>query len=216
MGSNKKKPAASQSLSEPGKPPVDQPLEGEAFSNQMTGQTTMQYMEPESADDSAGKSESFAGEQRCEADEFASSSTIAFDGYSSQGDMNSPGKTLPADPSGHAGENQMMEVPEEAIEAAVMAQDTLSDYDATAGRATPDTAELAEEVSFRLTDARRRRLEEIGFVWSAREGDKMTEQQITRNSYDDQWDAMFARLADYKARFGNCLVPKRYKEDPKL
>ena len=45
-----------------------------------------------------------------------------------------------------------------------------------------------EEVNYRLTDERRRRLESIGFVWNMREGEKGTETcRITRNSYDDQW-----------------------------
>jgi hypothetical protein len=56
-----------------------------------------------------------------------------------------------------------------------------------------------EEVSYRLTDSRRKRLEEIGFVWSARDGEKGTEiGRITRNSYDDQWDVMFEKLEEYK------------------
>lgn len=75
----------------------------------------------------------------------------------------------------------------------------------------------AEEQFFRLTDERRRRLEEAGFVWSARDSEKSTEpSRITRNSYDDQWDAMFLRLQAYKEKNGDCLVPKRCKEDPKL
>ena len=74
-----------------------------------------------------------------------------------------------------------------------------------------------DEQSFRLTDDRRRRLEEAGFVWSARDSEKSAEpSRITRNSYDDQWDSMFDRLAQYKERHGNCLVPKRCKEDAKL
>jgi len=74
-----------------------------------------------------------------------------------------------------------------------------------------------QEVSFRLTDERRKRLEEIGFCWSAREGEKGSEQgKITRNSYDDQWDAMFNRLKAYKEKYGSVLVPKRFQEDPKL
>jgi hypothetical protein len=45
-----------------------------------------------------------------------------------------------------------------------------------------------DEVNYRLTDERRRRLESIGFVWNMREGEKATETgRITRNSYDDQW-----------------------------
>ena len=75
-----------------------------------------------------------------------------------------------------------------------------------------------EEVSYRLTEARRIRLEQVGFIWSAREGEKGTDSagRITRNSYDDQWDFMFAKLQEYKAKFGDCLVPKRYKENSKL
>eukprot|EP00529_Nitzschia_sp_RCC80_P008070 CAMPEP_0113486452 /NCGR_PEP_ID=MMETSP0014_2-20120614/25004_1 /TAXON_ID=2857 /ORGANISM="Nitzschia sp." /LENGTH=1315 /DNA_ID=CAMNT_0000380125 /DNA_START=307 /DNA_END=4254 /DNA_ORIENTATION=+ /assembly_acc=CAM_ASM_000159 len=74
-----------------------------------------------------------------------------------------------------------------------------------------------DEVTYRLTDERRQRLEDIGFVWSAREGEKGPDSgRITRNSYDDQWDSMFEQLKEYKAKFGNCLVPKRYKDNPKL
>eukprot|EP00339_Tiarina_fusa_P008798 CAMPEP_0117025770 /NCGR_PEP_ID=MMETSP0472-20121206/19007_1 /TAXON_ID=693140 ORGANISM="Tiarina fusus, Strain LIS" /NCGR_SAMPLE_ID=MMETSP0472 /ASSEMBLY_ACC=CAM_ASM_000603 /LENGTH=877 /DNA_ID=CAMNT_0004732585 /DNA_START=316 /DNA_END=2949 /DNA_ORIENTATION=- len=78
-----------------------------------------------------------------------------------------------------------------------------------------------EEVTYRLTEERRARLARAGFVWSAREGEKGTEAtggvgRITRNSYDDQWDSMFRQLKSYKEKYGDCLVPKRYKENPKL
>jgi hypothetical protein len=74
-----------------------------------------------------------------------------------------------------------------------------------------------DEVAYRLTEERRKRLEEVGFVWSAREGEKGTEAgRITRNSYDDQWDCMFEKLNEYKEKYGDCLVPKRYQENPKL
>jgi hypothetical protein len=74
-----------------------------------------------------------------------------------------------------------------------------------------------EEVSYRLTEARRIRLEQVGFIWSAREGEKGTDAgRITRNSYDDQWDFMFDKLQEYKQEFGDCLVPKRYKQNSKL
>ena len=64
--------------------------------------------------------------------------------------------------------------------------------------------EQVEEVSYRLTEARRKRLEEVGFVWSAREGEKSGETggRITRNSYDDQWDSMFEKLKEYKEKHG--------------
>jgi len=75
-----------------------------------------------------------------------------------------------------------------------------------------------DEQSYRLTEDRRRRLEEAGFVWSARENEKFAVEpsRITRNSYDDQWDSMFDRLVMYKDKHGDCLVPKRCKEDQKL
>ncbi|GKY95090.1 hypothetical protein MPSEU_000473000 [Mayamaea pseudoterrestris] len=69
-----------------------------------------------------------------------------------------------------------------------------------------------EDMSFRLTDERRRRLEEIGFVWSAREGDSTGDEgRAARNSYDEQWDGMFTRLKAYYDIYGHTMVPKRYK-----
>ena len=60
-----------------------------------------------------------------------------------------------------------------------------------------------DEISFRLTEERRRKLEEIGFVWSVRESDAKTDQnRMTRNSYDDLWDAMYERLRAYKEKHG--------------
>ena len=60
-----------------------------------------------------------------------------------------------------------------------------------------------EEQHFRLTEDRRQRLDDIGFVWSARENEKASEPpRIPRNSYDSQWDAMFTRLVAYKEKHG--------------
>ena len=60
-----------------------------------------------------------------------------------------------------------------------------------------------EEKNFRLTEDRRRRLDEVGFVWSAREVEKASiPVKNTRNSYDDHWDFMFERLKAYKERHG--------------
>jgi hypothetical protein len=74
-----------------------------------------------------------------------------------------------------------------------------------------------DEINYRLTEERRLRLEGIGFVWSAREGEKAGDKgRTTRNSYDDQWDNMVVQLKQYQEKNGNCLVPKRYKDNPKL
>ena len=74
-----------------------------------------------------------------------------------------------------------------------------------------------DEINYRLTEERRLRLEGIGFVWSAREGEKAGDKgRTTRNSYDDQWDNMVVQLKQYQEMNGNCLVPKRYQDNPKL
>lgn len=66
---------------------------------------------------------------------------------------------------------------------------------------------IEDEKSFRLTEDRRRRLDEIGFIWSARETEKTESRaKMARNSYDDQWDAMFERLKAYKERNGVSLL----------
>lgn len=86
-----------------------------------------------------------------------------------------------------------------------------------AAEAATEDVKGDDESNFRLTEDRRRRLEEAGFVWSARETEKSTvASRISRNSYDEQWDKMFEKLRGYKEKHGNCLVPKRCKEDPKL
>lgn len=64
-----------------------------------------------------------------------------------------------------------------------------------------------DEISFRLTEERRRKLEEIGFVWSVRESDAKADQnRMTRNSYDDLWDAMYDRLKIFKEKYGVSCV----------
>ena len=46
----------------------------------------------------------------------------------------------------------------------------------------------SDEVTYRLTDERRARLESIGFIWKIRDFDKGAEAgRMARNSYDDQW-----------------------------
>lgn len=57
----------------------------------------------------------------------------------------------------------------------------------------------------RLTEDRKFRLDQLGFVWSLRS-----------KRVDDHWDDMFRQLCDYKERHGDCLVPSRYEENFKL
>ncbi len=45
------------------------------------------------------------------------------------------------------------------------------------------------------------RLQKIGFVWQL---------------FDARWEAMFARLVQYKDMFGHCNVPRKWIEDPQL
>mmetsp|Transcript_16427 Transcript_16427/g.23175 ORF Transcript_16427/g.23175 Transcript_16427/m.23175 type:complete len:348 (-) Transcript_16427:312-1355(-) len=52
---------------------------------------------------------------------------------------------------------------------------------------------------------RRKRLESIGFEWSVKEKQQR-----------EIWDTMFSRLLKYRAVHKNCMVPQRYREDPKL
>jgi hypothetical protein len=68
-----------------------------------------------------------------------------------------------------------------------------------------ENAEL--EPAARLTEERFRRLENIGFVWAAREERKGDAKG--KNSYDEQWDTMYERLKAYKEKHGHVLVPKR-------
>lgn len=53
----------------------------------------------------------------------------------------------------------------------------------------------------KLTKDRTRRLEELGIVW---------------NTFDATWEEMFTALNDYKNRFGDCNVPKRWPDNLKL
>jgi len=56
-----------------------------------------------------------------------------------------------------------------------------------------------------FSEHRRQRLEAIGFEWSVRE---KRQREI--------WDSMFSRLLKYKGIHKDCMVPQRYREDPKL
>jgi hypothetical protein len=52
-----------------------------------------------------------------------------------------------------------------------------------------------------MTAERAARLTALGFFWVP---------------HEEEWEAPFAKLHDYKAEHGNCNVPNRWKEDPKL
>jgi len=56
-----------------------------------------------------------------------------------------------------------------------------------------------------FSEDRRRRLEVIGFEWSVKEKQQR-----------EIWDTMFSRLLKYRGVHKNCIVPQRYREDPKL
>ena len=54
----------------------------------------------------------------------------------------------------------------------------------------------------KLLPERRKLLDEIGFTW--------------RVVQREPWHKMFERLIEYRESNGNCLVPQRYKKDPRL
>jgi hypothetical protein len=55
-----------------------------------------------------------------------------------------------------------------------------------------------------MTAERSRALDSIGFDWG------------TSNKTAFDWSARFQQLREYKAQFGNCLVPQQYAANPKL
>lgn len=57
----------------------------------------------------------------------------------------------------------------------------------------------------RLAAADRQKLNQLGFVWETR-----------ANRFDREWKQQFDKLAAYKARRGDCLVPWQWSEDVKL
>jgi hypothetical protein len=80
---------------------------------------------------------------------------------------------------------------------------------ADAKKDSPEEESAEVEPAARLTDDRFRRLENIGFVWVARESDNKGDGK-GKSSYDEQWDIMYERLKAYKEKHGHVLVPKRY------
>jgi hypothetical protein len=87
----------------------------------------------------------------------------------------------------------------------------------------------------RLNAERLQKLELSGFAWSAkhvRKNQKKTEsppntpvepnaasqhhQQRRHRLNEAQWEDMYHRLVHYKEQHGNCLVPRKYEQDPRL
>jgi hypothetical protein len=65
-----------------------------------------------------------------------------------------------------------------------------------------------------LTEERIKKLEKAGFVWNTRNSDAQSEVEAQRRiqAQDDRWNATYRLLLEYKAKYGNCLVPKEYRE----
>lgn len=70
---------------------------------------------------------------------------------------------------------------------------------------SPAVANVAVDKGKRLTPERKKKLDDLGFVWSLRS-----------KRIDDHWDEMFKQLLAYKELHGNCLVPSRYEANLKL
>ena len=58
----------------------------------------------------------------------------------------------------------------------------------------------------KMSDARKRNLDAIGFTWSIG----------SIRWKDDLWNQRFEELKDYKKQFGHCNVPWKYKANPQL
>lgn len=71
--------------------------------------------------------------------------------------------------------------------------------------ASPVTIAAAADRGRRLTQERKRKLDEVGFVWSLR-----------AKRIEDHWDEMFKQLLEYRDEHGDCLVPSRYESNLKL
>jgi Helicase associated domain len=66
-----------------------------------------------------------------------------------------------------------------------------------------------------MVDSRKRRLEELGFLWELREGVKRKSNAAgqpkgdtpVQSDADCRWDLKFAELQSYHAAHGHCNVP---------
>ena len=69
----------------------------------------------------------------------------------------------------------------------------------------PELLAMEDNRAKRLTPERKKKLDDIGFVWSLRS-----------KRIEDHWDEMFKQLLAYKDHHCDCLVPSRYEENLKL
>lgn len=63
----------------------------------------------------------------------------------------------------------------------------------------------------RLLDHRKQKLESVGFAWTMRQGRKHKSE-----SNDERWNMQYQALVHFKERWGHCMVPFYFVDDPKL
>ena len=78
--------------------------------------------------------------------------------------------------------------------------------------------ERAKGIKNSLSDDRLKRLEEVGFVFWAKNSKLQLELESQRRKPKDEakWNRFISELIQYKAEFGNCLVPKCYPANQPL
>jgi hypothetical protein len=67
-----------------------------------------------------------------------------------------------------------------------------------------------------LPPTKRQRLDEAGAASVAATAAATSDAAQNKKIHNEQWNEMLERLKAYKAKYGNCLVPKRFSEDGKL
>lgn len=65
-----------------------------------------------------------------------------------------------------------------------------------------------------LTDERVERLHSLGFAWNTRSREHLRQAVFSR--FQDRWDKCMESLKKFKAKYGHCAVPRRWKEDEDL
>lgn len=62
----------------------------------------------------------------------------------------------------------------------------------------------------RMTPERRKKLDEVGFVWNAKASFDFWKAQSSTKERKESWENMFSLLMEYKKEHGDCNVPKIY------